>query len=429
MRKTQEPFNSLLKGLEGEFKNINYSLSKVQTQLPSHLLPSDFFKLQQQLTSMHQSLKPNENSAVIKLPVLAKTTNSQANLTSNQDYRRPIRSVLSEQRTRSSIINPQNSYGRTWLNNRYNLPEPTKSNFRALGTKKYSKPKVAKYYKAKVLPRQYREDPQSDPPPITEQDVEDGMMNLITRGLIPKDVDLSPAFERGVPPLKMQTAAIHDWRDKAPPAPTISSSNMQLAIYEPKINDQSRPLFTLESPGEIQEIAQQEKPAIKNYEEIVDTYSQHQITIRKGKILVTPEFLSFKRIYSEVWSNIAEALQMAEEIFGKYGAGIVYLDGKKLADLAKDELRTLKEHEIISCIINAKSVVPFIQNPNIKYKTPLGKDLACVKIQSAWRGYKAFVAYQQLKILIEKANIIKKGFKNYMIKKREKRESTEESNN
>ena len=41
----------------------------------------------------------------------------------------------------------------------------------------------------------------ADPPPITEDDINRGMINLLNKGVIPKDVDLTPAFEKGAPPV------------------------------------------------------------------------------------------------------------------------------------------------------------------------------------------------------------------------------------
>jgi hypothetical protein len=49
----------------------------------------------------------------------------------------------------------------------------------------------------RILPKNFRDDPFADPPPITENDIKDGMYSLLSRGIIPRDVDLSPAFERG----------------------------------------------------------------------------------------------------------------------------------------------------------------------------------------------------------------------------------------
>jgi hypothetical protein len=56
------------------------------------------------------------------------------------------------------------------------------------------------------LPKNFRDDPFADPPPITEDDISDGMFSLLNRGIIPKDVDLSPAFERGNAPFMFQRA-------------------------------------------------------------------------------------------------------------------------------------------------------------------------------------------------------------------------------
>ena len=40
-----------------------------------------------------------------------------------------------------------------------------------------------------------------DPPPISDNDIGKGMINLVNRGVVPKDIDLTPAFERGAAPL------------------------------------------------------------------------------------------------------------------------------------------------------------------------------------------------------------------------------------
>ena len=36
------------------------------------------------------------------------------------------------------------------------------------------------------------------------------MMNLLNRGIIPKDVDLTPAFEKGAPPVQCKGMQFHD---------------------------------------------------------------------------------------------------------------------------------------------------------------------------------------------------------------------------
>ena len=52
-----------------------------------------------------------------------------------------------------------------------------------------------------------------DPPPITEDDINKGMINLLNKGLIPRDVDLTPAFEKGAPPVMCRGIKYYDKRE------------------------------------------------------------------------------------------------------------------------------------------------------------------------------------------------------------------------
>ena len=54
----------------------------------------------------------------------------------------------------------------------------------------------------RILTKEQRNDPFSDPPPITDADLHHGMINLINTGVIPNDVDLTPAFNRESNPFK-----------------------------------------------------------------------------------------------------------------------------------------------------------------------------------------------------------------------------------
>ena len=82
----------------------------------------------------------------------------------------------------------------------------------------------------RILPKQFRDDPFADPPPITENDIADGMYSLLNRGIIPRDVDLSPAFERNSAPFSFTKAPIHFKSPMKPPqlAKTVSSPKARL---------------------------------------------------------------------------------------------------------------------------------------------------------------------------------------------------------
>ena len=49
-----------------------------------------------------------------------------------------------------------------------------------------------------------------DPPPITEDDIDRGMITLLNKGIIPKDVDLTPAFEKGAAPVTVKSMKFHE---------------------------------------------------------------------------------------------------------------------------------------------------------------------------------------------------------------------------
>ena len=53
-----------------------------------------------------------------------------------------------------------------------------------------------------------------DPPPITEDDINKGMISLLNKGIIPRDVDLTPAFEKGAPPVMCKGIRFYDKREQ-----------------------------------------------------------------------------------------------------------------------------------------------------------------------------------------------------------------------
>lgn len=49
----------------------------------------------------------------------------------------------------------------------------------------------------------------------------------------------------------------------------------------------------------------------RDYNELMDQFSLHQIIIRKGEILdTTPEFISFKRTYLNKWGSVSFILHL-----------------------------------------------------------------------------------------------------------------------
>ena len=122
---------------------------------------------------------------------------------------------------------PENITGHTILREKYNLPLPNSFKYgrsqggysnvelENLGIGSVRPGKV--FQPKRILPRNFRDDPFADPPPITESDIKDGMYSLLNRGIIPKDVDLTPAFERGKAPFNYGKSNIEEKYPEKPP--------------------------------------------------------------------------------------------------------------------------------------------------------------------------------------------------------------------
>lgn len=71
-----------------------------------------------------------------------------------------------------------------------------------------------KYQKTIKSIRKYEDsNKQDEVPPITEDDLNLGIQSLLNKGKIPKDVDLTPAFEKGAPPVTFKGMKFHDKKD------------------------------------------------------------------------------------------------------------------------------------------------------------------------------------------------------------------------
>jgi septation ring formation regulator EzrA len=82
-----------------------------------------------------------------------------------------------------------------------------------VGNKKYSKPKPVER-KTEIIPKHIRDNPFSDPLPVSVNDINKGLFNLLNKGYIAKDVDVSTAFERGQPPIRTRGAILHHFEER-----------------------------------------------------------------------------------------------------------------------------------------------------------------------------------------------------------------------
>ena len=122
---------------------------------------------------------------------------------------KPLKLILSEKHRNTIINNPENLNGHKLLRDKYSLPMPNMFKYgraqggissielEKLGIGTVRKDRVSA--PKRILPKKFRDDPFAETPAIHEDDVNVGMLTLVNRGIIPRDVDISPAFDRGSP--------------------------------------------------------------------------------------------------------------------------------------------------------------------------------------------------------------------------------------
>ena len=255
---------------------------------------------------------------------------------------------------------------------------------------------------------------------ITENDISKGIFNLMNKGIIPKDVDLAPAFERGAPPLTNKAIVIYPGNMR--PAQTfVKTDNQVQAIKfdfcyaEPKKTNSN---FLRQTKAATVEMTfgpaagPKEEVNTRGYDELMDAYSSHLFIIRKGVTLdTTPEFISFQRTYSPLWFKILPGIRALEQMLTAFQVPKAIADGKRLVDLIGKKYR---EEELLDCLVNKEEVRQYIKIPRIQYQGEPGKLKAVIKIQSTWRMYKTQKAYKDLMDLMANAKVIQRAFRRFL---------------
>ena len=266
-----------------------------------------------------------------------------------------VRERMERARQMEYIHNPHSQDARQYLQDRFGIAQPQpplersqlQASKRPAATGQRVAGKVTK--PNRLLPAKNRGDPGAPPPPIDERDINQGLLSLVNRGLIPANVDLSAAFARGAAPVTQQPAAFHDRGsalyasqrpaatanmygfnmsniklDVRPPAaynaatmPGVGRARRQQnsggsggpgALREQKLSIPGRPspppqrgmygddlrggdggyggqLGQGQGQGQQPQELSMDVERIRGYNELLDEYSLHQFIIRKGRVL------------------------------------------------------------------------------------------------------------------------------------------------
>jgi hypothetical protein len=165
-------------------------------------LTYEISRLQQDIKNLTQGVSMRKSISIRQKTYFPELSLSQSPRFSSVS---PKASTLSTQDKFNSkfreMTDPCTPMNITLIRKSYDLPEIKREPIRHIGNKIYKKPRITRFNPS-ILPRVYREDPHNNPAPLNKKDLENGLLSLINKGVIPRDADVGPAFMRGLPPLQ-----------------------------------------------------------------------------------------------------------------------------------------------------------------------------------------------------------------------------------
>ena len=314
-----------------------------------------------------------------------------------------------------------------------------------------------------ILSKEARKDPSAPPPRLTAKDVGRGMQQLVERGLVPKHVDLTPAFVKTPAPVLCGQVPMHAWEDQfvkqepytnslgfnlsgirmdmiaraetvAPPPRTHTTQSMRhappsrataakeaggkeatpvkarevsLKVVAPGEEEAAEPLEHVADGGAPGEVA-----TPRDYNTLLDEFSLHQFIIRRGKTLATtPEFESFRRKHIRGWGPIQDVIMLLERLLETYEVPIAYVDGNKLSQLAQMEHRAPTNDDLLECLVNLDQILTTIRLPGSRYKGSHRERNASLAVQAVFRGHLCRRAFRNSMLRFRAALIIQRMWK------------------
>lgn len=265
---------------------------------------------------------------------------------------------------------------------------------------------------AKHIPSSIRNNPFSDLPLLREKDLEEGVLNLVHQGFIPKDVDVMPVLNRNNPilisnPLDPEMINIQDAIHQRHNIMNsfVTDINRELDMNS---KDQSREVVAYKETEESlsnfmtqPEVLNIQRSTIKsrlivsasttaqvNPEDIVKQLNRQLLAVENGKVKeTTPEFFKFKSQNYYIWGDVVEVLKKMEDVFDHYGLTNVKIFQDKIILFAQ-YMREPSRLELVTAIENSAMILEYAkkrQKEEISDEKIL--ESAAIKIQRILRKW------------------------------------------
>lgn len=285
---------------------------------------------------------------------------------------RSVAEQMQESKTLELLHRPDQKAGRELLVERYGLsapPQPRAGSSSQLGqgrpVEKYGKSgrQAGRRITAKtcqnagVVPKMYRQSAMF-PPLKADAAQQQGVLNLINRGMLPAYADVSHTLATGeAAPLQSAQANFYSFHEQFSAAVTCnepsgvarlhvrdgSETALQNITQQPVVKygaAQPRPAevaglamtsfepslpMTLSSPVSTAPNSRghsrgANRADVREYDTMVASYGLHQLIFSKGKSLSgTPEYIAFKQKYSFMWKSVLGVITQVESLLKKAG--------------------------------------------------------------------------------------------------------------
>ncbi|CAG9313345.1 unnamed protein product [Blepharisma stoltei] len=405
-----EEITVALGSTQNELKEMCSTLAFLGKTVPQDYFPESLHEIRNQLEDMRRAMSNPRPQLEVSFPVIPHF---------KQNYTSYIRKRASHHLSLgqpSLIRNEESPSVLKTVRERLNLSSQQINTERSIGKATYAKPKFVRLAKAKVVPKEQRIDPVNFPPEVNAEDVDNGVISLVNKGLVSKKTDLMPFLTGKLPPIQLKAAKINDgsYSAKIPKSPRRSCK----PIWDKK--DSS---FASSGHGETPIQVGIASP-VDFVSEIIHPIIRAPIEkiyfeIKRGKLKENRHLNKFKEKHHTKWTRIRVVLQEAIKHCKKNKIFKMIIDAEKLLEEITDEVRSTGISDIYKCIVNMSEIK---NRPKfLQYQGNLGRNLAAVKIQAAWRGYKGAQQYRHLKALNVYTECIQLYFHLYLKKMETKR--------
>jgi hypothetical protein len=118
----------------------------------------------------------------------------------------------------------------------------------------------------------------------------------------------------------------------------------------------------------------------------MDQYSLHNFMIYEGRSLQdTPEFQSFKRLYSHEWGSVCAVIKLLEDLLSENSIKLAFINGPSIFSLASLNLAIIDREDLLNCISNIEQILPMLNSLRNVGNDNSGTARAAIKIQSIVR--------------------------------------------